>query len=106
MGSGQEYGELVAAEARGDVARTTCIAQHGRDQRERIIATGVTMRIIDLLEVVHVDHQYRQRHTRLKRTLDLHPERLFPHPAIADRRHRILEGASLERIDADSHADA
>ena len=67
----QQHDELVAAEARHDVAR----AQAGGDARrhglQQAVADQVAQRIVDALEVVEVDEQQRQRRGRPARACSI-----------------------------------
>ena len=59
--TGQQDRELVAAEARAGIAGTDLGLGAPRNFLERFVAGQVAEAIVDLLEVVHVDHQAGQR---------------------------------------------
>ena len=59
--AGQQDRELVAAEARAGVARADLRLGAPRDFLQRLVARQVAEAIVDLLEVVDVDHQAGQR---------------------------------------------
>ena len=57
-GVGQEGGEFVAAVAADDVdVGAQCVAQHLRDGDQRGIAGLVAVGVVELLEVVDVEHE-------------------------------------------------
>ena len=57
---GQQHGELVAARAAGDVVRAQVVGQEDADPLEQAVAHLVPVGVVDLLEVVDVDHQHRK----------------------------------------------
>ena len=60
VGVRQEHGELVSADAEGAIPGAP-LAQHRRDALEDRIAVGVTVPVVDELEVVDVEGHQRQR---------------------------------------------
>ena len=108
---GQQHRELVAAEP-GDVVAG---AQRGADPRPELgqhaVAGVVAERVVELLEVVEVDHEQRERAVRLARPLD-RAAQLAVEPA-AVRQPGQLVGARLaaglgqpaQLVDADRGAD-
>ena len=59
VGVGQQHGELVAAEARERVAGAQPLAQQRRDATDELVAGVVAERVVDVLEVVEVEHEQR-----------------------------------------------
>ena len=57
VGAGQEHGELLAAEPRGDVGAARGLAQHVGEAPQHLVARLVAERVVDALEVVEVAHQ-------------------------------------------------
>ena len=53
--------ELVAADARDQIGRAEPLAQHLGDRLEHRVAGRVAVRVVDLLEVVEVEHDDRAR---------------------------------------------
>ena len=53
---GAQHGELFAAVARDQVARAAHLRQQRGDCDDRLVASLVTERIVDALEVVDIDH--------------------------------------------------
>ena len=54
----QDHGELVAAEATGDVAPAQRLAQGGADLPQRLVADGVAEQLVDALEAVDVEDEH------------------------------------------------
>jgi hypothetical protein len=55
----QQHRELVAAEARDQVAAARALEQHRGHAHQQRVAGGVALRVVDLLEVVEVDEDHR-----------------------------------------------
>ena len=55
----QEHGELVAAEPGEDVRLAQPAAQRRRDRQDELVAGVVAERVVDVLEVVEVEHEQR-----------------------------------------------
>jgi hypothetical protein len=60
-GAGKQDGELVAAEPADGVQRAQQRAQRDRDPAQDLVAGGVALAVVDLLEAVEVEDQQRQR---------------------------------------------
>ena len=60
-GVGQDDAELLAAVAPGQVAAPQFLAQQACEQLQRVVALGVAMGIVDVLEMVDVEHDHHQR---------------------------------------------
>jgi hypothetical protein len=60
-GGGVQYdGELVAAQAHHQVRRTQCWGYPGAYLAQQLVSDVVSKGVVDLLEVVQIDKQYRQ----------------------------------------------
>jgi hypothetical protein len=75
VGAAQEDAELVAPEARDDVALAQRLAQPRADAAQQLVADVVAERVVELLELVEVDHQQRERLLGRDRGLDVGRER-------------------------------
>ena len=51
----QHYEELLTADASGDVAAASLLAQHRTDELEHVVAGFMTVFVVDELEVVDVN---------------------------------------------------
>ena len=60
-GAGQHRDEFLAAIAPEQVLRPQRAAQRVRDHAQAMVAAGVAVEVVDLLEVIDVDEQQRQR---------------------------------------------
>ena len=88
---GHDHGELLAAVATGDV-----LAAHlGLDQPAHLGEQRVTGRmavgVVEALEMVHVEHQHRQRQPAALAALQFAGEVLLEIPAIEQARQRIAQ---------------
>ncbi|MNC54537.1 hypothetical protein D3C75_1040240 [compost metagenome] len=62
LGLGQDHQKLLATVARCQVGRAANAAGNGRgDLAQGFVAALVTMTFVERLEVIDIDHQYRQR---------------------------------------------
>ena len=59
-GAGHEHGKLFAADARGQVDAAQLGHQQLRQLHQHIVAPGVAVFVVDLLEKVHVQHQHTE----------------------------------------------
>ena len=59
-GVGQDCQHLFAAEAHGEVGRAQRVADQGGGRRQRHVADDVAVGVVELLEMVEVDHHDRQ----------------------------------------------
>jgi len=55
-GRSDQKGELLPAQSGAQVAVSGVVAQAGRHHFQDLIATGATVQIIDLLEVIDIEH--------------------------------------------------
>ena len=56
-----EHGELLAAVARQHVLGAQGVVEHADDRAQHVVADEVAVRVVELLEVVDVEHEQRQR---------------------------------------------
>jgi len=107
---GQREQELVAADAAADVAGPQLAQDHAGDHPQRLVALGVPRAVIELLEVVDVEHDHgdllRARAGALERLVERvvqaavveHArERILQHEAVDPRLERLHRAA--ERVD-------
>ena len=80
VGMRHEEGELVAADAEGRIRGSDRGADQLSDLGQELVAHGVTLRVVDALELVDVDEHEREVRAVAARALD-------------HARHRLLEGA-------------
>ena len=87
----QQHGELVTAGPARNVVRAQVIGQECADPLEQTVAHLVTVGVVDLLEVVDVDHQHRELAARARalRAADLFLETLFEVAAVPEPGQRV-----------------
>ena len=61
VGLRQDHGELLAAVARGQIAALDRLGQHLRHQTQHLIADLMAVGVVELLEMIDVGEQQRQR---------------------------------------------
>ena len=83
VGGRQQERELVATDPRDQVARACALAQQRRDGHDQLVTDMVAERVVDLLEVVQVEHQERTLGVALA-VLEVHPQVGFE-PASVDQ---------------------
>ncbi len=71
IGVREDDGEFVAAEAGEEVGRTEGLPNRAAELRQDDVAGRVSERVVDLLEVVDVEHQKRERQAVHAGALDL-----------------------------------
>ena len=81
--------ELVAAEARHQIARAQALFEPFGHQAQQPIACSMTQGIVDLLEAIDVDEQQRQRRSGAARLLNCVIERLVEHDAVREARQLV-----------------
>ena len=91
-----EQHELLAAEARGDVGVARGVAHDLTGLPEDIVADGVTVAVVDLLEVVQVEHHERDLAAVALHAAQLDLERLVEELRPVQARQRIDQRAALE----------
>ena len=97
-GVGQHDGELLAAVARGDVdAGADVRAEDAADLSEHEVARRVPEAVVEVLEVVDVDHEQRQRQAVALGAGDLLVEALVEVAVVVEPREAVGDGLPLER---------
>src|SRR5688572_25192469 len=71
LGAREQDREFIAAEARTGVARADLALRAPRDFFESLVAGQMTKAVVDLLEMIDVDHQAGQRLSRSFRAREL-----------------------------------
>ena len=89
--------ELLAAEPADGVAVADDGAQLGGRGGERLIALRVTVRVVDLLEVVEVEHDDAERAAGGRRGLDLPPQALL-RAAVVEQAGEPVRGSLLAQV--------
>jgi hypothetical protein len=92
VGMGKDDRELVTAVAAHDVAVSGGRSQHFSDPAKGSVAPKVTSLVVDLLHVVDVDHQDRDRARRPERGVELLLDPGLEEPAGVDAGQRIHRG--------------
>ena len=67
----QQEDELLTAVAPNDVRSPRVLAEAGGQRPEHLIAGGVTVGIVDLFEMIQIEHQCRERPVETHRALKL-----------------------------------
>ena len=99
IGIGQQHGELLAAIARRQLARALHRAGQGLGHAlQAAVARNVAVVVVVGLEIVHIDHQQRQRHAAQPRLLPLALHGLAQGQAVGHLGHRIQAHTLLQRI--------
>jgi hypothetical protein len=88
VGAGQQGCELVAAVAVEPVGFACGVGHRGRELDEQSVAGGVAKRVVEPLECVEIEHQYRERPACLDHRAELALERAV----VAQAREGILLG--------------
>ncbi len=98
VGVGQDQGELVAADARQDVAVAQDVAQRVADARQELVAGGVAEGVVDQLEAVQVEQHQRAGAAMAARAADLALELFLEAPAAEEARQRVAVGEVLQLV--------
>ena len=91
----QHDGELVAAEAGDDVLRAHGMPQPPGDGDEQRVADGVAERVVDDLEVVHVDEHHAERAGAVR---ELAAQPLHEHQPVRQPGERVVVGLMMELL--------
>ena len=91
VAAGEQQGELVAAGPVGAIAATQVGAHDLRDRPQEVVAGGVTLLVVDGLEVVDVDHDERDRSPVLACLGDARVELLLERPVVAQAGQPVEE---------------
>ena len=95
----EQQAELVAAEARDRVGRAHRLAQAGGDVDQEVVAGLVAERVVDLLEVVHVDEQDRRERARVPaHALERLLQAVGEEAAIRQAGEQVVQRAVLHRV--------
>ena len=98
----EQHGELVAAEARGDVGAADGVVEPARELDEHLVARGVAERVVDGLEVVEVEEDHGRRACLARRAGDRVADLLGEHRPVREPGHgvveRLVRELGLERL--------
>ena len=95
--AGEHEHELLAAEPADGVAVADDGAQLRGRGGERLVALRVTVRVVDLLEVVEVEHDDAERAAGGRRGLDLAPQALL-RTAVVEQAGEAVRGRLLAQV--------
>ncbi len=96
VAGGDDDGELLAADPADDVRRAHRGAQVVRQARQHLVAGAVAVDVVDLLEVVDVDHHERHRLVDGRAARQLAPQPLVEVAVVVEPRERVGLGLVLE----------
>ena len=88
--------ELLAADPADDVRRANGRAQDVRDLEQELVADAVPVDVVDLLEVVHVEHHERDRVALRRRANDLLAQAIVERAVVVEAGQRVGRGLVLE----------
>jgi hypothetical protein len=95
----QDHRELFAADARHRVHRPNAVLQRLGHAFEHEVAGRVTVRVVDLLEVVDVDHQHQGRLAGSRDAVDFAGQRGFELAAVREAGERVAARKFAQRVD-------
>jgi hypothetical protein len=95
LGLGQQDRELLAAVAPGEVLSPHHAAQRGADARQHLVTRRMPVLVVDLLEVVEVEQQQRERHPRHRGLSERPLERVRDRPLVGQAGQAVGRGAHL-----------
>src|SRR5439155_8932896 len=90
--------ELLAAEPADHVLRAYDGAQSLGEETEQLVADGVAVDVVDVLEVVDVEHQHREGPVGAARLLQRLEEPLVEDAVVEEPRQRVGAGMVLETL--------
>jgi hypothetical protein len=61
IGIREKQGELVPSYARDQIESSAAVAQYGSDTGQHMVADNVSVRVVDGLELIDVNHQEAER---------------------------------------------
>ncbi len=93
---GKEHGELVSAHSRQDVGLAHAVPERSRDAPEEIVARLVAEGVVDVLEVVQVDHEHRALGSVARHPLHLAGQLLLEAPPVEEAGQEIVVDQVLE----------
>ena len=82
--AGEDYPELLAADARRQIGFAHAVADHTRGPAQDVVARLMAEAIVDLLEVVEVEEDERERRLEAQRARDLLLQYLYEAAAIGE----------------------
>ena len=94
--AGDDHGELLAADPADDVARADARAEVVGELRQHVVADGVAEDVVDLLEVVDVDHHDRDVRVLGRGQRQLAAEALVEVAVVVEAGERVGLGLALE----------
>src|ERR1700752_151694 len=100
VGFRQENGELIATKSRYDVGRPSRSTAHRRKLPERLVARLMAKAVVDLLELVDVNQQERERAKIALKAIPLRIRQALELAPIMEAGHRIEAGQPLELVRA------
>jgi len=92
---GQQHEELLAAVAAGEVAGAHAVAERSADGSEDLVTLAMAEQVVDLLEVVQVEHEGRQRAQRAVGLRDHPLEGVVGGAPVGQARQRVGAGPEL-----------
>ena len=95
-GVGQDHGKFFAAHPRHDVDDPHAAAQHLGDGAQHLVPGIVAEAVIDLLEMVHVQHQQAQGRSRAFDGGDFQPQAVVKSTPVAQAGERVGPGQLVE----------
>ena len=99
VGMGKEDSELVAADARDDVAFAHPVGQQLRDLDQRLVAGAMAKAVVDHLQPVEVDEEHRRSFAVAAGAVDEALERAHEAAPVGEIDQRILVGERVELLD-------
>ena len=90
--------ELLAAEPADHVLRPDDRAQALGEEAQQLVADGVAVHVVDVLEVVDVEHEHRERPMRAARLLQRLQQPLVEDAVVEEARQRVGAGLMLEAL--------
>ncbi len=95
----QHHGELFAAVAGQSVHRPDAAVQGPRHASQDLVAREVAIGVVDLLEMVDVEHQQQRRLARTRDAVDLGLQLGHEMAPVGQPRQRVLQGEFGQAID-------
>ena len=96
---GQDHRELFAAEARHRVHRPDAVVQRLRHRLQHQVAGRVAVGVVDLLEVIDVDHQHQRRLAGPRDAVDLAGQRELELAPVRQAGERVAARELAQPVD-------
>ena len=96
VAGGEDDRELLAADAADDVRRADGGAQHVRHLEQQLVADAVAVHVVDLLEVVEVEHHERDGVVLRRRAHELLAHAVVKRAVVVEAGERVGRGLVLE----------